>query len=45
MSAVLEANSQGTQKLSVLKVDQCEDGRVTGKFDNEYALWHENMGD
>jgi hypothetical protein len=38
MSVVLEANLQGTKKLSVLRVEQCEDGGSTEKFDYEYVL-------
>jgi hypothetical protein len=30
-SAVLEASREGMEKLSVLRVEQCEDRRPTGK--------------
>jgi hypothetical protein len=31
MSAVLEATIEGMEKLSILRVEQCEDGWPTGK--------------
>jgi hypothetical protein len=38
MSAVLKVNLEGTQKWSVLRVERCEGGWPTEKFDHEYAL-------
>jgi hypothetical protein len=44
MSAVLEASREGTKKLSVLRVEQCEDKWPTEKWDHEYILWHKKYG-
>jgi hypothetical protein len=52
-SAVLKATIEGIEKLSVLRVEQCENGWPTGKWepqvcnrpgseDHKYVIWHEN---
>jgi hypothetical protein len=39
----LEATMEGIEKLSVLGVEQCEDGWPTGKWGPQVlVIWHDN---
>jgi hypothetical protein len=41
-SVVLEATMEGMEKLSVLRVEQCDDRWPTGKWGPQVCIWYEN---